>query len=180
VIFSFCYAISSIYGSQLIAELFGCGGQASDALLAIAGFVGLCTSSVKTYRVRHGTQTQVLRFPKATALEWGTLILLLAEEGRFMTKRSLLVNTILSAALFCTGVTLAQEPVMDIDKSVHPNLAEAQHHVVEANNWIAVAQKDNKYDMHGHAEKARQLLVQVNQELKLAAEAANAANQKKK
>ena len=33
---------SRIYGSQLITELFGCGGQASDALLAIAGFVGLC------------------------------------------------------------------------------------------------------------------------------------------
>jgi hypothetical protein len=35
-------------------------------------------------------------------------------------------------------------------------------------------------DMQGHAEKARELLVQVNQELKLAAEAANAANAKRK
>jgi hypothetical protein len=97
-----------------------------------------------------------------------------------MTKKSRLINTILSAALFCSGVTLAQEPVQDIDKKIHPILAAAQSHVVQANSYILAAQKDNKEDMQGHAEKARQLLVQVNQELKLAAEAANAANQKKK
>jgi len=97
-------------------------------------------------------------------------------------RKSLLINTILGAALCCSGVILAQDPVEDISKSLHPNLATAQHHVVEANNAVAIAQKDNRYDMKGHAEKARQLLVQVNQELKLAAEAANAANagQKKK
>jgi hypothetical protein len=91
-----------------------------------------------------------------------------------MTKRSLLMNTILSATLFCSGVTLAQAPVVDIDKKLHPNLALAQDHLVQATNYIAVAQRDEKYDMQGHAEKARQLLMQANQELKLAAEAANA------
>jgi hypothetical protein len=93
-----------------------------------------------------------------------------------MTKKSLLINTILSAAFFWSGVTLAQEPVQDIDRKLHPNLAEAQHHVVEASNSVLVAQKDNRYDMHGHAQKARDLLAQVNRELKLAAEDANAAN----
>jgi hypothetical protein len=88
-------------------------------------------------------------------------------------------GAILSALLFCC-VTLAQEPVMDIDSKIHPNLAEAQHHVVEANRAIATAQKDNKGDMQGHAEKARQLLVEANRELKAAAEAANAANAMKK
>ncbi len=99
-----------------------------------------------------------------------------------MTKKSLLISTMLSATLFCGGVTLAQEPVQNIDKNRHGNLAEAQHLVVQANNYIVVAQKDNRYDMHGHATKARQLLVQVNEELKLAAEEANAgdASQKKK
>jgi hypothetical protein len=92
-----------------------------------------------------------------------------------MTKKNLLINSILSAALFCSGVTLAQAPVEDINKNIHPNLAAAQHHVVEANNYIATARKDNKYDMQGHAEKAMQLLVEVNQELRLAANAANAA-----
>lgn len=75
--------------------------------------------------------------------------------------------------LFC-AVVLAQEPAVDIDKRVHPNLAEAQRLVVEANHFVAEAQKDNRYDMKGHAEKARMLLVQVNNELKAAAEAANA------
>ncbi len=85
----------------------------------------------------------------------------------------------LSIFVFCM-VIAAQEPVVDIDKNRHPNLAEAQRLCVEANRYIATAQKDNKYDMKGHAEKARQLLVQVNQELKAAAEAANAAGAKRK
>ena len=93
-----------------------------------------------------------------------------------MTKKSLLINTILSAAFFCSGVTLAQEPVQDIDRKLHPNMAEAQHHVVEASNYVLAAQKDNRYDMHGHAQKARDLLAEVNRELKLAAGDANAAN----
>jgi hypothetical protein len=97
-----------------------------------------------------------------------------------MTNRSLLINTILTAVLVCTGVTLAQEPVEDIDKNLHPNLAQAQHHVVEANKWVVIAQTDNKYDMQGHAEKARQLLVQANLELKAAAVTANGPVPKKK
>jgi len=97
-----------------------------------------------------------------------------------MKRSNLLVSTILGASLFCGGVTLAQEPVQDISAKVHPNLAAAQNHVVQANKYIATAQKDNKYDMKGHAEKARQLLVQANEELKLAAEAANAAGARKK
>jgi len=90
-------------------------------------------------------------------------------------KRHLVLPALLMAVLFC-GATLAQEPVEDISPKIHPNLAAAQHHIVEANKAIAVAQKDNRGDMQGHAEKARDLLVQANKELKAAAEAANAAN----
>jgi hypothetical protein len=92
-----------------------------------------------------------------------------------MTNRIRVLTAILAAMLFC-GVTLAQEPVVNIDKSKHPNLAEAQHLLSEANRYIVEAQKDNKYDMQGHASKARQLLVEASKELKAAAEAANAAN----
>jgi hypothetical protein len=92
-----------------------------------------------------------------------------------MTKKSVLIHTILGAALLCGGVARAQEPVEDISRHRHPNLAAAQHHVVEANREIANAQKDNRYDMHGHAQKAKDLLVEVNRELKLAAEDANAS-----
>jgi len=96
-----------------------------------------------------------------------------------MTRKNLLINTFLSAALFCSGVTLAQDPVQDIDPNRHPQLAAAQRDVVQANTHISDAQKFDKYDMQGHAEKARALLVQVNQELKLAAMSSNAASQKK-
>jgi hypothetical protein len=88
-------------------------------------------------------------------------------------KKNLLI-TIFMAALFCSGVGLAQAPVQDIDKKLHPNLALAQNHLVQATNYISVAQRDDKYDMQGHAEKARQLIMQANQEIKLAAESANA------
>ncbi|HTS07827.1 MAG TPA: hypothetical protein VMP68_19795 [Candidatus Eisenbacteria bacterium] len=89
-----------------------------------------------------------------------------------MIKSRFVVPATLAAMLLC-GATLAQEPVIDINASVHPNLAAAQRHVVEANRAVELAQKDNKWDMHGHAEKARQLLVEVNNELKAAAETAN-------
>ena len=96
-----------------------------------------------------------------------------------MRKRNLAISTILGAAFLCCGVTLAQEPIEDINPQNHPNIAAAQKHVVQANNSIILAQKQNNYDMGGHAEKARQLLAQANQELKLAAEAANRNGKKR-
>jgi len=87
------------------------------------------------------------------------------------------LGTILCALVLCC-VSLAQEPIVDIDAKRHPNLAEAQRLVVQANHYIEVAQKANDYDMKGHAEKARQLLAEVNRELKAAADAANAAKEK--
>jgi hypothetical protein len=88
--------------------------------------------------------------------------------------RKILVRAMLTGALLCGTIIIAQEPMQDIDPHRHPNLAAAQHHVVEANNAIIAAQRDNHGDMQGHAEKAREHLVAANNELKLAAEAANA------
>ncbi len=96
-----------------------------------------------------------------------------------MTKKMRVSTAILAAVLLC-GISLAQRPVVDISPKVHPNLAEAQRLIVQANDYIARAQKDNRGDMRDHAEKARALLAQANQELKAAAEAANAANAGKK
>src|SRR5215469_9273283 len=96
-----------------------------------------------------------------------------------MKTKAFAYPALLAAVLLC-GVTFAQEPVEDINPKTHPNLAEAQKHVVEANRAVSVAQKDNRYDMKGHAEKARQLLVEANNELKAAAEAANASSAAKK
>ena len=87
---------------------------------------------------------------------------------------------ILCVTIFASVMTVAQEPVQNIDKDKHPNLATAQKLIAEANNYIVTAQKDNKYDMKGHADKARQLLVQATAELKQAAEAASAPTPQKK
>ncbi len=73
-----------------------------------------------------------------------------------------------SILAFCI-VIAAQEPVVNISKRVHPNLATAQELIVEANRYIVTAQQDNRYDMKGHAEKARQLLLEADQELRAAA-----------
>ena len=84
-------------------------------------------------------------------------------------------TAICAVVLFC-GLALAQDPVLNVEQKVHPNLFQAQTLVVQANKYIVSAQKGNPYDIYqGHADKARQLLVQANQELKAAAEAANAA-----
>jgi len=89
-----------------------------------------------------------------------------------MTKKMTAFTAILAMALF-SGLALAQDPVVNIDRNRHPNLAEAQEHLVKANEAIARAQADNRYDMKGHAEKARQHLAEADRELRAAATAAN-------
>lgn len=77
------------------------------------------------------------------------------------------------------GVALAQRPVENINPARHPNLAAAQDLSREAWNKIVAAQKANEWDLGGHAAKAKELLDQVNNQLKLAAETANANDRKK-
>jgi hypothetical protein len=89
-----------------------------------------------------------------------------------MAKKNLIFPAVFGVALFA-GLSLAQDPVVNIDRARHPNLAEAQEHIVAANAAIARAQADNKYDMKGHAEKARQHLAEADRELRAAATAAN-------
>lgn len=77
-----------------------------------------------------------------------------------------------STVLLLVGTALAAPPVEDIGKR-HPNLAAAQRLSRDAWEKIAAAQKANEWDMDGHAAKAKDLLDQVNNELKMAAESAN-------
>ena len=82
----------------------------------------------------------------------------------------------LAAALVCLafiGVTFAQRPETTIDPTRHPDLAEAQHHIQQAFEKIGEAQRANKEQLGGHAEKAKTLLEQASRELKEAAEYAN-------
>lgn len=83
----------------------------------------------------------------------------------------------IAAAVACLALlsspALAKEPVENINQKTHPNLAKAQHLSRDAFDRITKAQKANEYDMEGHAARAKELLQQVNEELKLAAMAAN-------
>jgi len=90
-----------------------------------------------------------------------------------MKKHSFYLVAVLVMCLLLIGVTLAQRPETDIDPAKHPNLAEAQHHIVQAFEKIDEAQKANKDQLGSHAEKAKQLLDQASRELKEAAEFAN-------
>jgi len=71
------------------------------------------------------------------------------------------------------GLALAQRPAKDINPARHPNLAAAQRLSRQAYEKIVAAQEANEWDMQGHAQKAKNLLDEVNNELKQAAEAAN-------
>jgi len=93
-------------------------------------------------------------------------------EEKTMTKRSLVASAVL-AVLLGGGVVLAQMPQDNVSERRHPNLATAQRLCTQAYEKIVEAQKANEWDMQGHAQKAKELLDQVNRELKEAAEAAN-------
>ena len=82
-------------------------------------------------------------------------------------------GAVLAAALIGGGVAVAQKPVDNVSGKRHPNLAAAQRLSQQAWEKTKAAQEANEWDMNGHAAKAKELLDQVNAELKLAAEAAN-------
>jgi hypothetical protein len=84
-----------------------------------------------------------------------------------------MLGLVLGAALVGGGLAVAQKPVDNVSGKKHPNLAAAQRLSTEAYEKITAAQQANEWDMDGHAAKAKELLDQVNKELKLAAEAAN-------
>ena len=80
---------------------------------------------------------------------------------------------ILGASLLIGGVAVAQRPKENISPGRHPNLAAAQRLSEQAYQKIIAAQQANEWDMKGHAQKAKNLLDEVNNELKQAAEVAN-------
>jgi hypothetical protein len=90
-----------------------------------------------------------------------------------MTKTKVTLGGVLALAMICGGVAVAQMPKDNVSGQKHPNLAAAQRLSREAWEKISAAQQANEWDMDGHAAKAKELLDQVNKELKEAAEAAN-------
>jgi hypothetical protein len=67
----------------------------------------------------------------------------------------------------------SDETIHDVAPGRHPNPAAAQSLSRQAWQRIMDAQKANEWDMHGHAQRAKDLLDQANNELKLAAQSAN-------
>jgi len=71
------------------------------------------------------------------------------------------------------GVFAIAQPKQNINPAKHPNLAAAQRLSLQAYEKISAAQQANEFDMEGHAAKAKDLLDQVNNQLRQAATAAN-------
>jgi predicted metal-dependent phosphoesterase TrpH len=88
-----------------------------------------------------------------------------------MTKR--ILTPVVASLLLIGGIAIAQKPVENVSKGRHPNIAAAQRLSQQAYEKITAAQEANEWDMQGHAKKAKQLLEEVNNELRQAATAAN-------
>lgn len=67
----------------------------------------------------------------------------------------------------------AQEPVQNIDAQRHGNLATAQNLVRDAYDKMSAAQAANNDQLGGHAARAKELMREANEEIKLAAISAN-------
>jgi len=88
-----------------------------------------------------------------------------------MKTRSLLATALLGT-LAIAFIAQAQTPAVTIGDR-HGELRAAQQHIVQAYQAIGQAQKNNRSQLGGHAERARQLLVQADDELRQAADSAN-------
>jgi len=83
------------------------------------------------------------------------------------------LNVAAALLILAGSAALAQRPKENVSGARHPNLAAAQRLGRQAWQKVVDAQQANEWDMAGHAQKAKELLDQANNELKLAAEAAN-------
>jgi hypothetical protein len=86
---------------------------------------------------------------------------------------------VLGLAGVTAALATAQQPKQTVSSKAHPNLAAAQDFCQKAYDKCVEAQGANEFDMAGHAQQAKNLLEKANNQLKLAANAANAANKKK-
>ena len=82
----------------------------------------------------------------------------------------LFVISLIVVGVMFAGMTLY---AANVSKALHPNLADAQNLIERAIAKVSAAQSANEFDMKGHAAKAKSLLDQAYNEIKLAALAAN-------
>jgi hypothetical protein len=98
-----------------------------------------------------------------------------------MLKRNVTIG-ILGATVLVAVIACAQpgpppgyggEPALNVDPNRHGNIARAQELSRQAYDFMTAAQQANEYDMGGHAARAKELLREANEEMKLSALAAN-------
>ena len=92
-----------------------------------------------------------------------------------MKRRNMIFTTVASASVLC-AMALAQGvpmPYVNIDRYRHGNLAAAQDNIVQAFNYISYAQRANDGQLGGHAGRAKELLSEANEGLRLAADVSN-------
>jgi hypothetical protein len=89
-------------------------------------------------------------------------------------KRLLISSVLIAAAVGAmASATYAQPPEQDISAFRHGNLAAAQSLVGQAFDRMTAAQEANEYRLGGHAGRAKELLREAAEEMKLAAIEAN-------
>jgi hypothetical protein len=89
-----------------------------------------------------------------------------------MMKRILMGSAALCLALALGVIAFAQEPRVTVGER-HGNMRAAQQLIQQAWQKVDEAQKDNNYNLGGHAGRAKELLAQASEEIKLSAEDAN-------
>ncbi len=82
-------------------------------------------------------------------------------------------SLIATSLCFVATVAIAKTPAQNVSPRRHPNIAAAQRLAEQAFEKLGAAQTANEFDMAGHAARAKEALKTANDEMKLAAEAAN-------
>lgn len=84
-----------------------------------------------------------------------------------------LIFSILATLAISCSLAIAQPSAVNIDPQQHGNLTAAQTSIVQAFEFISAAQRANDSHLGGHAGRAKELLFQANEELRLAADTAD-------
>jgi hypothetical protein len=93
-------------------------------------------------------------------------------RNNFMAKRILMAGIVLCAAFSLGATPTGQGPRVTVGER-HGNMRAAQQYIQQAWQKIDEAQQDNHYNLGGHAGRAKDLLSQASEEIKLSAEVAN-------
>jgi hypothetical protein len=88
-------------------------------------------------------------------------------------KKNLLSGLVVCAMLAPGAALLGQQPTQNISPQKHASLAGAQASIVHAYQKLDTAQRYHHRHLGGHVQKAKDLLVEASQELKLAADYAD-------